>query len=267
MNLFHESNEYMCSVEASSQSTIHYLLSGTTIGFWSLGRCVCACVVCASQMLFFSACVCVLLSLGMSVFNKLFKSCYYCANLIIKPSDGRLHHQHQHNELHCNHLYLPAVKRLAINVFDMQNKIQSQPFGVIISCQNIDVFLPQKQFFAQLDLNHIQINHSRNSLGSLLLGSLGSAGVSQKRAAEEGLSKTTMRSHVGEISKEREGQKRSKSKLGGPSYRHDSGGVVPVPVPKPLKHPIFHSLIDTVTHLGVGDMMDGYTVHSKAFRV
>ncbi len=56
---------------------------------------------------------------------------------------------------------LPAVKRLSIIVFDMQNRIQSQTFGVIISCQTIDVFL-LKHCFAQLDLKHIQINHSGN---------------------------------------------------------------------------------------------------------
>lgn len=48
--------------------------------------------------------------------------------------------------------------------------------------------------------------------------------------------------------KEWEGQERSKFKAGGPSYRHDPRGVVPVR--NPLKHPELHSLIDTVTHLG-----------------
>lgn len=85
-----------------------------------------------------------------------------------------------------------------------------------------------------------------------MLGSLGSVGVgwgvSQQRAAEEGLFKTTTTSQVGEYSREREGQERSVIKAGGPSYRHDPGRVVPVR--NPLKHPELHSLIDRVTHLG-----------------
>lgn len=59
----------------------------------------------------------------------------------------------------------------------------------------------------------------------------------------------TIRSQVGGISWEWKGQERSKFKAGGPSYRHDPRGVVPVR--NPLKHPELHSLIDTVTHLGI----------------
>lgn len=60
----------------------------------------------------------------------------------------------------------------------------------------------------------------------------------------------TIKSQVGEISRERRGQGRSEFKAGGgaPSYRHDPRRVVPVH--NPLKHPELHSLIDTVTHLG-----------------
>lgn len=96
-------------------------------------------------------------------------------------------------------------------------------------------------------------------MGSLALGSLGSVvgrlRVSPKRAAQEGLSKIIIRPKMGQISGERWGQNISKQKAEGPSYRHDPRRAVSVC--NTLKHPQLHSLIDTVTHLKVGDMRDG----------
>ncbi len=68
----------------------------------------------------------------------------------------------------------------------------------------------------------------------------------------------TIKSQVGEISRERRVQGRSEFKAGGrgPSYRHDPRRVVPVR--NPLKHPVLHSLIDTVTHLGGGWRNEGW---------
>ena len=142
---------------------------------WSPGRWVGACVLCLSKVFFFFLFVWMFFLISLHMFFKCLKSCYICESY---------HHARQaanhrrHNQPHRNHLYLPAVKRLSIIVFDMQNRAQSQTFRAIISGQNIDVFPPPPgHFLAQLHIKHIQISHSGKSVGSLMIGSLGSLRV------------------------------------------------------------------------------------------
>lgn len=119
---------------------------------------------------------------------------------------------HQCNQPHCNHLYLPAaVKRLSITVSDMQNRIQSQVLRVIISCQNVDVFFPQA-FQRSIRPKTHSGRSQRESVGSLgvRITGIGRGGlrVSQKRASEEG-GGGFPKPQLGEISREQEGQEES----------------------------------------------------------
>lgn len=142
---------------------------------WEMRRCVC--VLCPSKV-FFSLCVNVFL-ISLHMFFKCLKSCYFCESYH-HARRRQAANQRWHNQPHRNHLYLTAVKRLSIIVFDMQNRTQSQTFRAIISGQNIDIFSPApppEHFLAQLHLKHIQISHSGKSVGSLMLGSLGSLRV------------------------------------------------------------------------------------------
>lgn len=136
----------------------------------------CVCVLCPSKVFFFSLCMNVFL-ISLHMFFKCLKSCYFCESYH-HARRRQAANQRRHNQPHRNHLYLPAVKRLSIIVFDMQNRTQSQTFRTIISGRILMYFLPPPEhFFAQLHLKHIQISHSGKSVGSLMLGSLGSLRV------------------------------------------------------------------------------------------
>lgn len=92
-----------------------------------------------------------------------------------------------HNQLR-NHLYLPAVKRLSITLFDMQNRIQSQTFAVIISCLYIYIFFLSSIFFLLNLKTFRSITAGIHGItGVRITGiSRGWLRVSQKRAAERG---------------------------------------------------------------------------------
>ena len=143
---------------------------------------------------------------------------------------------------------LPSSGQMIINhsVLRRRTQSQSKTFGVIISCQNIDVF-----FFPPpcVSYSPILINHSRDPRGGSRAGITGSGGFRQSGDGwglvkhvqlRRGFPKTTNRWQTGEVFQRvcegERGQERSNFKSWGDlSYRHEPRWVVPVR--KTLKHP------------------------------
>lgn len=78
-----------------TQSTIHWLLAGATMSSWSLGRCVCVCVLCVYLKIYF-LCVNVF---WLAATHRCFTDSYSC-DLYLHAKPLQSANQHRHNRRH-----------------------------------------------------------------------------------------------------------------------------------------------------------------------